>query len=170
MRNWVTNLLAAVVVGSGLAAPVAGALAPGENPPAIGLADQHGNVVDLTKLRGKVVLIDFWASWCGPCKQEMPVLEALHKKYAKRGLVIVGVNIDNQKKKMANFLEANPVTFRHVRDEKLRVASAYEPPTMPSSYFIGRDGKVRFVHAGFQKKDAAKFEAQIQALLAEPAP
>ena len=144
------------------------ALAPGDEPPAINLPDQSGAQVDLADLRGKVVLIDFWASWCGPCKQEMPVLEALHKKYSEDGLVIVGVNIDNQEKKMANFLKSTPVTFRQVRDKKLRVASRYEPPTMPSSYFIGRDGKIRVVHEGFRNKDAAKLEAEIKVLLAEP--
>ena len=64
------------------------------------MPDLAGKKVDLAELKGKVVLVDFWASWCGPCKEEMPVLEALHEKYAEEGLVIVGVNIDNNKKKM----------------------------------------------------------------------
>ena len=150
-----------------LASSTAYAVAPGDEPPPINLPDQAGNSVDLSKLEGKVVLIDFWASWCGPCKQEMPVLEALHKKYESAGLVIVGVNIDKSEKKMNNFLKATPVTFRQVHDNKLKVASRYEPPSMPSSYFIGRDGKIRRVHEGFRKTDAAKLEAQIKQLLAE---
>ncbi len=149
------------------ATATAHALAPGDTPPPISLPDQEGKSVDLSKLEGKVVLIDFWASWCGPCKQEMPVLEALHKKYARKGLVIVGVNIDNSDKKMNNFLKGTPVTFRQVRDKKLQIASRYEPSTMPSSYFIGRDGKIRHVHEGFRKKDAGKLEARVKALLAE---
>ncbi|MDH3202367.1 MAG: TlpA family protein disulfide reductase [Myxococcales bacterium] len=143
------------------------ALTPGDTPPPINLPDRTGKEVDLGKLKGKVVLIDFWASWCGPCKQEIPVLEALHKKYASKGLVIVGVNIDNSDKKMNNFLKATPVTFRQVRDKKLQVASRYEPSTMPSSYFIGRDGKIRHVHEGFRKSDAGTLEARVEALLAE---
>ncbi len=161
------GLLAIAFVAIAFVVPSAHALAPGDKPPPIDLPDQTGNSVDLSRLAGKVVLIDFWASWCGPCKQEMPVLEALHKKYESEGLVIVGVNIDNSEKKMNNFLKATPVTFRQVRDKKLKVASRYEPATMPSSYFIGRDGKIRYVHEGFRRKDAEKLEAQIKELLAE---
>ncbi len=151
-------------------AATAHALTPGDTPPPISLPDQTGKAVDLGKLEGKVVLIDFWASWCGPCKQEMRVLETLHKKYASEGLVIVGVNIDSSDKKMNNFLKATPVTFRQVRDKKLQIASRYEPSTMPSSYFIGRDGKIRHVHEGFRKNDAGKLEARVKALLAESPP
>ena len=150
-----------------LVAPVANALAPDDDPPPIDMPDQAGKKVDLNELKGKVVLVDFWASWCGPCKQEMPVLEELHKKYAKEGLVIVGVNIDNNPKKMTNFLRGTPVTFRVVHDRKLAVASKYEPGTMPSSYFIARDGKIRYVHEGFRKKDAGELEERVKGLLAE---
>lgn len=169
--SWVTRLLvvaSVAAVGVAFGVGSAHALAPGDKPPPIGLPDQAGNPVDLGKLEGKVVVIDFWASWCGPCKEEIPVLEVLHKKYESEGLVIVGINIDNSDKKMGNFLKATPVTFRQVRDKKLKVASQYEPATMPSSYFIGRDGKIRHVHEGFRKKDAKQLEAQIKALLAEP--
>ncbi|MEM7436417.1 MAG: TlpA disulfide reductase family protein [Myxococcota bacterium] len=168
MKSWVSSSLGiAAALSLVLATGDADALAPGDVPPAVDLRDRTGVPVNLESLRGKVVLLDFWASWCGPCKQEMPVLEALHKKYKSQGLVIVGINIDNQQKKMDNFLEANPVTFRQVRDEKLAVASRYEPATMPSSYFIGRDGKIRMVHEGFRKKDIDKLEAMIVTLLAE---
>jgi thiol-disulfide isomerase/thioredoxin len=148
-------------------ASTAAAVTSGEPPPAIDMPDQAGKKVDLNQLKGKVVLIDFWASWCGPCKQEMPVLEELHKKYAKDGLVIVGVNIDNNPKKMNNFLKGTPATFRIVHDPKLRIAAKYEPNTMPSSYFVGRDGKIRYVHEGFRKKDASELEERIKTLLAE---
>jgi thiol-disulfide isomerase/thioredoxin len=152
-----------------LVASTASALTPGDAPPAIDMPDQVGAKVALNELKGKVVLVDFWASWCGPCRQEMPVLEQLHKKYAKQGLVIIGVNIDNNPKKMNNFLKGTPVTFRIVHDRKLNVASKYEPETMPSSYFIGRDGKIRYVHEGFRKKDAGELEERIKTLLAETA-
>jgi len=150
-----------------VAVSVADALGAGDIAPPIGLPDQAGQLVDLSKLEGKVVLIDFWASWCRPCKQEMPVLEALHKKYRADGLVVVGINIDSKAKKMRSFLKATPVTFRQVRDEKLIVANRYEPPAMPSSFFVGRDGRIRYVHEGFRKGDAEKLESQVKALLAE---
>lgn len=150
------------------ATSTARALVPGDAPPAIDMPDQAGDKVDLNALKGKVVLVDFWASWCGPCRQEMPVLEAFHKKYAEQGLVIVGVNIDTNPKKMNNFLRGTPASFRIVQDRKLSVAARYEPSTMPSSYFIGKDGKIRYVHTGFQKQDTAHLEARIKSLLAEP--
>lgn len=145
----------------------AAALAPGDAPPAIGLSDRSGQKVDLEALKGKVVLVDFWASWCGPCRRELPVLQELHDEYASQGLVIVGVSIDRSLKKMRKFLEAIPLQFRIVHDPKLAVASRYEPEAMPSSYFIGRDGKIRYVHQGFDEKDRAVFETRIEALLAE---
>jgi len=146
----------------------AGALAPGDVPPAVDLPDRAGRNVNLEQLEGKVVLIDFWASWCGPCRQEMPVLQALHEKYAAEGLVIIGVNIDSSRKKMDRFLERAPVDFRIVHDPKLVIASRYEPPTMPSSYFISRGGRIRYLHKGFSKEDAPGFDARIKTLLAEP--
>jgi peroxiredoxin len=98
----------------------------------------------------------------------MPVLQALHEKYAAEGLVIIGVNIDSSRKKMNKFLERAPVGFRIVHDPKLLIASKYEPPTMPSSYFISRGGRIRYLHKGFSKEDAPGFEARIRTLLAEP--
>jgi thiol-disulfide isomerase/thioredoxin len=153
-----------------LVASTGAALSAGDDPPPIDMPDQHGEKVDLEELQGKVVLVDFWASWCGPCKQEMPVLEALHKKYADRGLVIVGVNIDTSAKKMRSFLKGAPASFRIVHDPKITIAQRYEPPIMPSSYFIGRDGKLRYVHEGFRKKDAEGIEAKVKLLLADEPP
>jgi thiol-disulfide isomerase/thioredoxin len=150
-----------------LVASGAAALEPGQVPPPIDLPDQHGEKVDLQALRGRVVLVDFWASWCAPCKEGMPILQALHEEYADQGLVIVGVNIDNNRKKMDKFLRGTPVTFRLVHDPKTSIAQRYEPPTMPTSYFIARDGKVRYLHEGFRKKDAEGIEAKIRKLLAE---
>ena len=150
-----------------IVASTAAAVKVGDTPPPIDMPDLAGEKVDLRELEGKVVVVDFWASWCGPCKQEMPALESLHKKYAEQGLVIVGVNIDNNPKKMNNFLKGAPVGFRIVHDPKIQIAQRYEPSTMPTSYFIGRGGKIRYVHEGFRKKDAEGIEARIKSLLAE---
>ena len=161
------KLLLSALAASVLIASAARALAPGDVPPAIDMPDLKGKKVDLASLKGKVVLVDFWASWCGPCKEEMPVLEALNEKFATQGLVIVGVSIDSSPKKMNKFLKGTPVSFRIVHDRKLVVANRYEPETMPTSYFIGRDGKVRYVHEGFDRADAAGIEERVKALLAE---
>ena len=94
MRGFVSLFRVALLTAS-MVASTAFALDPGKAPPAIEMADLNGKQVDLKALRGKVVLVDFWASWCGPCKHEMPVLQSLHEKYAEQGLVIVGINIGN---------------------------------------------------------------------------
>ncbi|HSN81747.1 MAG TPA: TlpA disulfide reductase family protein [Polyangiales bacterium] len=157
----------AVMAAISLVCASASALSSGDAPPPIDALDQAGEKVDLTALEGKVVLVDFWASWCKPCRQEMPVLERLHQQYASQGLVVIGVSTDSSLKKMRRFLEDTPVSFRIVHDRRAEIASRYEPSAMPSSYFIGRDGKVRYVHEGFREEDAAKFESRIKSLLAE---
>lgn len=143
------------------------ALEKGQVAPEIGLTDLSGNAVKLSALRGKVVLVDFWASWCAPCRESLPVLERLSKSYADKGLVIVGVNIDKTPELARSFLSKNKLTltFPVVNDKKHEVAGRYEPPTMPSSYVIDKEGRVRGVHAGFKASDATKLEAEIKALL-----
>lgn len=164
--------LAALAAGLLAVASPASALELGKAPPAIDMPDLEGRDVDLTKLVGSVVVVDFWASWCDPCKEAIPVLDALQKRHAKDGLVVVGVNIDSSAKKMNRFLQSHPVSFRVVHDRKLAVAAKYEPPEMPSTFFVGRDGKLQHIHPGFENGDSEKIEAQLQALLkeAKPAP
>lgn len=143
------------------------ALGQGQSAPDIRLTDLAGKPVSLATLRGKVVLVDFWASWCKPCREELPVLEALHKKYAAEGLVIIGVNVDKDVAAARKFLQENKLnlSFALANDAQHKVAESYAPPTMPSSYLIDREGKVRFVHEGFRASDAAKMEAEIKQLL-----
>lgn len=146
---------------------LASALEVGDAPPRIDLPDQKGARVELDKLRGKLVIVDFWASWCAPCREEMPALDKLYEKYGKQGLVVVAVNIDRSEKKMRSALKSMPVSFPVVHDKGLKLASQYEPSVMPSSYFIGRGGRVEYIHRGFRKKDLPEIEAQVQKLLAE---
>jgi peroxiredoxin len=143
------------------------ALERGQSAPEIRLTDLAGKPVSLASLRGKVVLVDFWASWCKPCREELPVLETLHKKYAANGLVIIGVNVDKDVATARKFLQENnlKLSFVLANDAQHKVAESYAPPTMPSSYVIDREGKVRFVHEGFRSSDAAKMEAEIKQLL-----
>jgi len=149
---------------SWLAAPAL-ALDAGARLPEIGLTDMRGTRVDAAALKGKVVIVDFWASWCAPCKEEMPVLERLYKKYKARGLVIVGVSVDQELGNVKSFLKQLPVSFNIVHDADHKVAGRFKPPRMPSSYVADRNGIVRHVHAGFRDEDAAKLEAEVSALL-----
>jgi len=136
--------------------------------PALEPAAFEGSLPDL---KGKVVLVDFWASWCGPCKHSFPALEALHKEYAGKGLVILGINLDAKVTDMVRFLEKNPVTFPIVRDKDQTYVVPLGLEALPTNLLVDRAGKVRFIHAGFRGEETvAELKAQIETLLAEGAP
>jgi peroxiredoxin len=164
MRRLAVLLALAVVIGSLFAEPVL-ALGTGAMAPEIGLKDMSGRGVSLTSLKGKVVLIDFWASWCAPCREELPVLEALYKKYRDRGFEVVAVNQDQSADNVRKFMTTTPLSFRVVHDRGGSVAGRYAPSKMPSSFIVDRKGIVRHVHAGFRSSERASLEKQIGALL-----
>lgn len=143
----------------------ADALSTGSRAPEIGLKDLKGNLVRMSALKGRVVVVDFWASWCAPCKDEMPVLDRLYRKYRGEGLVVVGVNQDRSDVNVRDFLRRAPVSFPVVRDQDHRVARRYQPGKMPSSYVIDRHGIVRHVHEGFSARDAKSIEREVHELL-----
>lgn len=164
LAAWVVVSVCAGLV----AANAATALDTGARMPEIGLKDLHGNTIDRASLAGKVVIVDFWASWCGPCKEEMPVLSRLYTKHASSGLVVVGVSVDEDVANVRSFLAKVKATFPIVHDQKHTVAERFAPPKMPSSYVIDRRGIVRHVHGGFRPADADSLASEVQKLLAEP--
>lgn len=164
-RAWWVGVLA---LGFVLFAPRAEAVGTGSKAPEIGLKDLAGNGVSMAGLKGKVVLVDFWASWCAPCREELPVLNALYKKYRGRGLEVVAVSQDQSPDNVRSFLNRMPLSFRVVHDGARAVAGRYAPSKMPSSFLIDRKGIVRHVHAGFRASDRPLLEGQIEALLAAP--
>ena len=95
-----------------------------------------------SQLKGHIVVIDFWASWCGPCKKTFPLLEELHHRFSKRGLIILAVNEDKSRAAMTEFLMEYPVTFQVVRDAKKKLAAEVNVPALPTSYILNREGKV----------------------------
>src|SRR5689334_15263568 len=103
------------------------------------------------ELKGQVILLDFWASWCGPCKTSFPAMEALTKEYAGQGLTVIAVSVDEKRENMQQFLESAKVSFTVVRDAKQKLVTAADIRSMPTSFLIDRCGKIRFVHAGFDR-------------------
>lgn len=130
-----------------------------------GLKDSKGVDLEALKKKNKVILIDFWASWCGPCKLSMPVLNKLEKKYKDKGLAIVGINVDNDKESGLAFLKENPVDFPLAFDDGKKIIDKVGVATMPSSYLVDSKGKVRFIHKGFREGDEKKWEDEIAAIL-----
>jgi thiol-disulfide isomerase/thioredoxin len=140
----------------------------GDALPELGAFQLEGKLPD--KLRGQVVLVDFWASWCAPCKASFPVMEALHQQYGGRGLVVLAVNVDESSAAMEKFLKKSPVSFAVVRDAAHKLVAAADVATMPTSFLVDRAGKVRFLHTGFRGAATRKeYEKEIDLLLKESA-
>jgi thiol-disulfide isomerase/thioredoxin len=153
-----------------LLAPAAGAVEAGAAAPSLTLpALGPGSPLSIEAQRGKVVYVDFWASWCVPCRLSMPALDALQKKHGPRGFVVIGVNKDVSAADAERFLKRMPVGFSLAADPADAAARAFDVKAMPSGYLIDRRGVVRRVHRGFTEETARSLEQDVQALLAEPA-
>lgn len=157
------NLLLAASLA--MAAPSAmAALKVGDPFPELARFGLEGALPD--GLQGKVVIIDFWASWCGPCKESFPAMNELQKQYGDQGVVIIAVNEDEEKGDMQAFLKANPAAFTVVRDARQKLVDLAGIKTMPSSFMVDRAGVVRFAHSGFHGSQTRKAYAQeIESLL-----
>jgi thiol-disulfide isomerase/thioredoxin len=146
-----------------IAAP-AWALDVGAPAPMLDLPGTQANV-SLAAMKGKVVYVDFWASWCKPCKQSFPFLNELQAKYQARGLQVVGVNVDAKREDATGFLAETPAQFAIGFDAKGEHARRFDVKSMPSSVIVGRDGKVLAVHRGFKAEDRAELERLVAAAL-----
>ncbi len=146
--------------------PAPAAAASSAEPLEFSLPDAHGDTVDLKTYRGKPVILDFWASWCEPCKTAMPFFDQLQAKYGD-ALVVIGVSVDEHPEAMKEALAQRPVQFLIVHDQKGSLAQRLEVSTMPSTYLVGRDGVVRKVHRGFVASDQEGLEGEVKLLLAE---
>lgn len=121
--------------------------------------------VSLAQYRGKVVYLDFWASWCAPCLKAIPEIEAMRKELAGEDFQVVAINLDQQTKKALRFLEKNPIGYPSASDPKGRLPEQYGVDTMPTSYLIDGEGVIRHVHRGFQRGDGVGLRAEIRKLL-----
>ena len=157
------SCLVALVLAS---VPARADLPPGRPAPPFDLPGLDGKRVALAPLRGKVVVLDFWASWCGPCKEELPALEKLKAAYEARGVAFVTVNLDQDRGNAADLVKRLRLTLPVGLDPGGKVADAYQLPAMPTSFVIDRAGVVRHVHAGYRgSSDAAQLAREIDGLL-----
>lgn len=116
----------------------------------------------------KIVIVDFWASWCKPCKMSFPALNELHTKYAAQGVVVIAINVDEDRAEMEAFLKKIPAAFPVVRDASQKLVGAAGISTMPSSFVLDRTGKVRFAHSGYHGDDTKQtYIKEIESLLAK---
>ena len=131
-------------------------------------ADTPGPALDLAQYKGKVVYLDFWASWCGPCRKSFPWMNAMERKYAAQGLVVVSVNVDEKRADADAFLKAVPADFPVIFDTQGTLAAQYQLIGMPSSFIIGRDGKLLKSHQGFLDDSPVRYEAELRTALGVP--
>ena len=146
------------------AAPASAAPAPAFTLPLV--ANGEGDI-SLLKLRGSVVYVDFWASWCGPCRLSLPALDTLYREFADQGFAVTAVSVDVVEEDALDFLERYPVSYPVAIDKTGAVPRSYSVNGMPSGYLIDKAGRVRSVHVGFKKGDEAALREEIKALLAE---
>jgi thiol-disulfide isomerase/thioredoxin len=132
----------------------------------VGSAAQAAPPPELGEIKGKVIWLDFWASWCEPCRRSFPWLNQMQTKYAAQGLEVIGVNLDNEKGAANKFLKEVSARFTLKFDPAGKLATKFDVQAMPSSFLLDASGKVLASHAGFRLTDEAQFEAQIKTALA----
>jgi len=155
----------ALALGATLASAVP--VAPSTTAPDFTLRTMDGKNVRLQELRGRVVLVNFWATWCGPCRQEMPHLNKLFDKYQSSGFVMLGVNIDDDPANAIGVANKLGMRFPVLLDTDKKVSRLYDLNTMPSTVVIDRDGKVRYVHRGYRDGYELNYDKQIRELVKE---
>jgi len=163
MRSLVAGL-ALFAAGAAHALEAGGALPP----LTLAALANSSQPIALAQLRGRVVYVDFWASWCVPCRISMPALDALYAKHRASGFMVVGVNQDVSVPDAERFLRKVAVSFPLARGGDEAAAKAFDVKAMPSGYLVDRKGVVRRVHRGFTADTAAELEKEVEALLKEP--
>ena len=163
LRNTIIALIFSVLAASSLAS---GGL-EGQMAPDFALKSSDGKNLRLSEYRGNVVMINFWATWCGPCRQEMPLLDELYNRYERVGFNLLGVNIDDDSSRAMRMVEELGVDFPVLFDAQKEVSKLYEVGAMPVTVIVDRQGTVRFVHHGYKPGYEDKYLDQIRTLLRE---
>ena len=163
IRKALTGLmLALLATGS-----VASSSLTGQPAPDFALKSSSGENLRLSEYRGDVVMINFWATWCGPCRQEMPLLDELYTRYQRVGFNLLGVNIDDDSNRAMDMIRELGVNFPVLFDSRKEVSKMYDVAAMPVTVLIDREGNIRFVHQGYKPGYEEKYLDQVRALLRE---
>jgi thiol-disulfide isomerase/thioredoxin len=161
------KVIAAIAAALSVSLPALSGSSPAAPAPTFTLASRAGQDVSLTQYKGNVVMINFWASWCGPCRQEMPLLESIYKKYNKMGFTLIGVNVEPDSNAANEWLKATPVSFPILYDRDSKVSKLYDVAGMPSTVIIDRSGKLRVLHRGYKPGDENEYLDSIRTLIRE---
>ncbi len=131
------------------------------------LKSMNGKNLKLSEFRGQVVMLNFWASWCAPCRQEMPLLEDLYKKYKPLGFTLLGVNVEQDSSKASTLLRSIKVSFPILFDNQNKVSKLFTVSAMPTTVIVDRDGNMRYLHQGYKPGYELEYQKQIRSLLRE---
>ena len=137
----------------------------GSKVPGFTLQSADGGNVKLSEFRGKVVLINYWATWCGPCRQELPELDKIHKQFSAKGFTMLGINIDNKPKNAIKMLKRLKIKFPVVFDPKKKVSEQMNVDAMPFTILVDQSGVARYVHRGYVSGDENKYRSEIKKVL-----
>lgn len=162
MKRIAVSLLLSLFAGA-----AAANLTPAAPAPDFALKSLGGSNLRLREQRGQVVMVNFWATWCGPCRVEMPHLNRLYEKYRSSGFQLLGVNIDDDPSQAQQLVAKLGLRFPVLLDSDKQVSRLYDLTTMPSTVLIDRDGRVRYVHRGYRNGYEDMYEKQIRELLKE---
>jgi cytochrome c biogenesis protein CcmG/thiol:disulfide interchange protein DsbE len=165
MRTFQQRFLGAVVLTLAAGTMPAHAIETGQGVPAFSVTKLGGGAITQADVQGSVVYLDFWASWCGPCRHSFPWMNEMQAKYGPKGLKILAINLDQKSADAEAFLKQNPANFTVALDPKSEAPTKFQVKGMPTSYLIAADGKVTKVHAGFRPEDQKEREAAIEQAL-----
>ena len=163
IKNLTFGLLVTIVAATSLASSGL----EGQSAPDFALKSSTGENLRLSEYRGDVVMINFWATWCGPCRQEMPLLDELYSRYERVGFNLLGVNIDDDSRRAMQMIEELGVKFPVLFDSNKEVSKLYEVEAMPVTVLVDREGNVRYVHHGYKPGYEDKYLDQVRSLLRE---
>ncbi len=168
MKRRIFSSVAAAALVALAVVPALPALAASASPaPDFVLDSNTGKPIKLSGYKGKVVMINFWATWCGPCRQEWPLLESIYKQYKNQDFVLLGVNVEPDPKPAGEWLKKQPATFPVLYDVKSQVSDLYKVSGMPTTVWVDKKGNLRLVHQSYKPGDENEYMNNIRMLMRE---